>query len=60
MEKSVEIFCKGGLQAEEERMIRAAQDGLVRTRWRRKHIEKEDISDACRICQLHPETVPHI
>ncbi|KAL7634727.1 UNVERIFIED_CONTAM: hypothetical protein RMT77_015104 [Armadillidium vulgare] len=59
-EKSVEIFCKGGLQAEEERMIRAAQDGLVRTRWRRKHIEKEDISDACRICQLHPETVPHI
>lgn len=37
-DKSVEVFSAGKLQAEGERVIMAAQDGLTRTRWRRKHI----------------------
>src|SRR5215469_9626870 len=59
-EKSVAMFCRGTLRAEEERMIRAAQDKTVRTKWQRKHIEKENISDLCRICNHYPETIPHI
>src|SRR5678815_397501 len=59
-EKSVEILTRGQLQAEEERVIIAAQDRTIRTRWHRKHIERENISDKCRVCDQDTESVSHI
>ncbi|KAL7634034.1 UNVERIFIED_CONTAM: hypothetical protein RMT77_015359 [Armadillidium vulgare] len=59
-EKSVEIFSRDELNAEDERMIMAAQDLTLRTKWFRKHIEGENISDKCRVCDQDTESVPHI
>src|SRR5678816_925407 len=38
----------------------AAQDQTIKTRWHRKHIEGENISDKCRVCNQDTESVPHI
>ena len=41
-------------------MIMAAQDLTLRTKWFRKHIEGENMSDKCRVCDQDTESVPHI
>ena len=48
MSKSVEGF------------IYATQEQAFRTRWLRAKIEKEDISEKCRICDKQMETIVHL
>ena len=43
-----------------EGFIFAAQEQTLRTRWKRAKVEKEDISDRCRICGKEMETVLHL
>ena len=57
---SVEILQKGTLRSEEERVLVAAQDITIRTRWYRKHIERKNISDLCRLCHQYSESVSHL
>ena len=51
---------KGYLKKETEGMIIAAQDQALRTNWIKKNIDKQDISEKCRMCGERDESVSHI
>ena len=50
----------GYLKKETEGLIIAAQDQTIRTNWIKRLIDKQDISQKCRICGDANETVSHI
>ena len=58
--RSVEIFRRGWLRAEDERTIIAIQDLALRTNWTKKHLERMNVSDRCRMCGENPELISHI
>ena len=51
---------RGFLSKSVEGFMFAAQEQTLRTRWKRAKIEKEDVSDRCRICGKEMETVLHL
>ena len=51
---------KGYLKKETEGMIIAAQDQALRTNWIKKNIDKQNISEKCRMCGQRDESVSHI
>ena len=51
---------KGYLKKETEGMIIAAQDQALRTNWIKKNIDKQNISEKCRMCGQRDESVNHI
>ena len=51
---------RGFLSKSVEGFMFAAQEQTLRTRWKRAKIEKEDISDRCRVCGKEMETVLHL
>ena len=51
---------KGYLKKETEGMIIAAQDQALRTNWIKKNIDKQNISEKCRMCGERDESVSHI
>ena len=59
-EATNEYLVRGFHRPEDERMIVAAQDQALRTRWFQKNIEKSITSEMCRLCEERPETVSHI
>ena len=50
----------GRLQAENEALIIAMQDGVVLTRHYRACVLKEDCPRYCRVCGEAPETIGHL
>ena len=51
---------KGFLKKETEGLIFAAQDQALRTNWIKKHIDKRDVSEKCRMCGVRDESVDHL
>ena len=51
---------KGFLKKETEGLIFAAQDQALRTNWIKKHIDKREVSDKCRLCGERAESVDHL
>ena len=51
---------KGYLKKETEGLIVAAQDQALRTNWIKKNIDKQNISEKCRMCGQRDESVSHI
>jgi hypothetical protein len=49
-----------GLRSEVEGFIFACQDGVLGTLAYRKSILQENISDSCRACKAHPESLTHL
>ena len=60
VELSFKWMKHAGLKGETERLITAAQDQALNTRYYSKHTIKEETIDRCRMCHTHPETVEHI
>ena len=58
--ESWEWLIRSGLKKETEEMMMAAQEQALRTRNIRKVIDKEKISEICRMCGEREETVAHI
>ena len=59
-ESSWDWIRKGSLKKETEGMIFAAQEQALRTNWIKKHIDKQDIGDKCRMCGEREESVSHL
>ena len=59
-ETSFDWLRKGDLKKETEWLLLAAQDQALMTRSIRKHIDKDNINAACRLCGERDETVVHI
>ena len=53
-------WLRKGYLKETEGMIVAAQDQALRTNWIKKHIDKQNISEKCRMCGERDESVSHI
>ena len=51
---------KGFLKKETEGLIFAAQDQALRTNWIKKHIDKREVTDKCRMCGGRDESVDHL
>ena len=59
-ESSWDWIRNGSLKKETEGMIFAAQEQALRTNWIKKHIDKQDIGDKCRMCGEREESVSHL
>ena len=57
---SLRWLTDGRIEAKTEALIIAAQDGIVRTNAYRYHVERAAVSDRCRVCKEHEESVGHV
>ena len=57
---SVQWLRDGALFGETEGFIQAIQDQVIATNNYKKHIEKLNVNDKCRICHQSSETIDHI
>ena len=48
------------LEEGNERVVLASQDNATRTNWIKRMIDKQDISQKCKICGEADKTVSHI
>ena len=59
-EESWSWIREGFLKTETEGMIFAAQEQAIRTNWIKKNIDKQDVSEKCRVCGERDESISHI
>ena len=59
-ERNWQWFKSGFVSKSVEQFICAAQEQALRTRWLRAIIEKEDISEKCRICGKQMGTIVNL